>query len=161
LFLVAAAPAMPTVLLPVLLLVVQVATGSLLLPAVLLMMASSLLYLVRGGLFVRPVNRDEEFRRLWWAQATSQTLFLLGVGLLVAWGMAQRVEIPDFPFLSEEVADLLADYDGKTILGFRESTSLLRPWDWSLLRWLVVEPLGRSLFTTVLIADLFVRIHLF
>jgi hypothetical protein len=47
----------------------------------------------------------------------------------------------------------------KTLLGFSEETSLFRPGNWRLLRGLVLEMLGRSLFTTVLVADLFMRVN--
>ena len=54
---------------------------------------------------------------------------------------------------------MMAIITEKPILGFSSEHSWFRPWDWRLLRWLVVELLGRSLFTMILVADLFMRVN--
>jgi hypothetical protein len=51
------------------------------------------------------------------------------------------------------------DFQERTILGFTEASSLFRPWNWTILRWLVVEMLGRSLFTMVVVSHLLMRVN--
>jgi len=46
------------------------------------------------------------------------------------------------------------------LLGFSEEKSDGAALELADIRWLVVETLGRSLFTTILIADLFMRVSL-
>jgi hypothetical protein len=61
------------------------------------------------------------------------------------------------PKLGGGLAQFPSDLDHKTLLGFNAETSLLYPWNWHLVRW-VIEILGRSLFATVLMADVVVRL---
>ena len=87
--------------------------------------------------------------------------------------MTHRWPVPDKDAVENDAEDTLDYWFGmgeeqpsasslvryKTLLGFNDETSLFRPWNLQILRWLVLETLGRSLFTTVLIADLFVRVN--
>jgi hypothetical protein len=155
LFLAAAAPVFPLVLLPFFLLVNQVASSPFLILGMLLVMCSPLLYLARAGLFVRPLLQAEDFRQVYITQWLVRGTFGLGVTLLLTYAMTRTWLVPRTGGWEE----LLSGFDRKTLLGFTSDTSVWRPWDWHLIRWLVIEPLGRSLFTTLLVADLFVRVH--
>jgi hypothetical protein len=62
--------------------------------------------------------------------------------LLLAYAMTRKIPILD-----------------KTLIGLQEETSLLRPWEWYLFRSLI-EYTGRSLYTTIVIADLLLVVGL-
>ncbi len=155
LFLAAAAPVFPLVLLPLFVLVNQVASSPLLILGMLLLMISPLVYLVRAGLFIRPLLHADDFRHVHATQWLARGMFGLGAAFLLLYGLSEIWFVPRTGSWSE----LLSGFDRKTLLGFSPSTSVWRPWDWHLIRWFLIEPLGRSLFTTLLVADLFVRIH--
>jgi len=50
--------------------------------------------------------------------------------------------------------------NGKSVLGLTENGSVFRLWDWELIRSLVLEPYGRSLFTTILVADWIMKVNM-
>jgi hypothetical protein len=121
----------------------------------LLVMSSPLLYLVHAGLFVRPLLHAEDFRQVYRTQWLVRGAFGIGVALLLLYEMSRTWLVPR----SGGWEELFSGFDRKTLLGLSSDTSVWRPWDWHFTRWLVIEPLGRSLFTTLLVADLFVRVH--
>jgi len=155
LFLVMAAPVFPLVLLPFFVLVQQLASNWLLVLGMLLLMSSPLVYLIKAKLFVRLLMPPEAFESMWRARWVALSLFWLGVLLLVAYAMNRVWLVPKLGGVDE----LFTSIDRKTLLGFGADTSLMRPWDWRLVRWLVIETVARSMFTTVLVADLLVRIN--
>jgi hypothetical protein len=156
LFLTASAPVLPLVLLPFFILVNQVASSWLLILGMLLLMASPGVYAIAFPLFARPLLQPGDFRKVWVAQLTAKSLFWIGILLLLIYAMTRVWVLPN---LGDEVDELRSDFDHKTLLGFSAQSSLLRPWNWDVIRWLVIETLGRSLFTTVLVADLFMRVN--
>ncbi len=155
LFLAAAAPVFPLVMLPFFVLVNQVASSPLLILGMLLLMGSPLVYLIRAGLFIRPLLHPDDFLQVRTVQWLAKGLFGLGATLLILYGLNKTWLIPR----TGGWAELLSGFDRKTLLGFSSDTSVVQPWNWHLIRWALIETLGRSLFTTVLVADLFVRVH--
>jgi hypothetical protein len=173
LFLAASALVLPLVMLPVVVLVSQVASSPLLLIGVVALACSPLTYLVRAGVFVRPLLTPEDYRVARLSQLASRGLFVVGVFFLIIYAMTRQWPVPNSAAISHLVRQTVVDVSEgqevelstaglmghKTLLGFDRDTSFFRPWDWFILRWLVLEMLGRSLFTTVLIADLFVSVN--
>lgn len=156
LFLAASAPVLALVLFPIFVLVNQVASNGLLILGMLSLMAAPLIYLVWFHLFTQPLLRPEDFRKVRRSQWLSKGLFCLGVLLLLIYSLTCEWRVPR---TGGDWTEFFSGMDRKTLLGFHEETSLFRPWSWRLIRWLAIEMLGRSLFTTVLVADLFMRVN--
>jgi hypothetical protein len=151
LFIVVSAPILPLALLPFFVLAMQLAASPLLLLGLLLVSASSLIYVFRAGLFIRPWVSRDDFRQMVFVQWLSSGLLWLGVALLVIYALTR-----EFALISISGGALKTLH--LTLLGFTTEGSFYRPWDWKLLRWLLIETTSRSLFTTILIADLFMRV---
>lgn len=156
LFLACAAPVFPLVLLPVFVLTSQLAGGPLLVLGMVCLMGSPLIYLARVRTFLRPATGEEDRQRMRRTQWAAQSAFWTGAFLLLVYAMTRVWRVPA---LGGELDSLAPSLDGKTLLGFSQETSLFSPWDWRFVRWAAVETLGRSLFTTVLAADLFLRVN--
>jgi hypothetical protein len=119
----------------------------------LLLLGSPMVYAFCARLFTRPLINQEDFRKVWLAQWVAKGMFWAGTVLLILYALTRTWPLPQMDDHG------FHGFLHKTLLGFSEDTSLLRPWSWRVLRWLVVETLGRSLFTTVLVADLFMRVN--
>jgi hypothetical protein len=156
LFLAAAAPVLPLVLLPLFALINQLGGSPLLLLGMLLLMASSLVYAVRARDFVRPLVTPADFQRVYVVQWVAKGAFWGGVFLLFLFALLTPLALPR---MGGDPNQAGGGIELRTLLGFSSESSLARPWDWRVLRWLVIETLGRSLFTTILVADLFMRIN--
>ena len=153
LFLVASAPVLPFTLMPFFVLLAQAASSPLLLGGFIMVMIAPVVFLVKAKFLIAPFSGLRDMiilRRLQWL---AKGTFLAGLLLLLLYALTKPIPIPTLP--GEEGPDV----QEKTLLGFSEATSLARPWSWSVLRWLLVEVFGRSLFTTVLVADLFMRLN--
>jgi hypothetical protein len=157
LFLTASAPIFPLTLLPFFVLVNQVASNWLLVLGMLLLMGSPVVFAIFFPLFTRPLLKLEDFKKVWIVQWFAKSLFWIGILLLVTYAMTRVWSLPRFG--SGGIDEWLSGLDHKTLLGFSEKTSMFRPWSWRIIRWLVMEPVVRSLFTTVLAADLFMRVN--
>jgi hypothetical protein len=155
LFLIVTAPLFPLVLFPFFVLLNQVASSPLLLGGMWLLLASPLVYAAFGRSFLRPLLTARDRNRLIAAQAISKVLFWVGTVLLLIYATTHVWEIPNLDDDAEDARPSLR----KTILGLAEDSSMFRPWDWRIVRWLAVESLGRTLFTTVVVTDLFVRLN--
>ncbi|MCI0455464.1 MAG: DUF4339 domain-containing protein [Gemmataceae bacterium] len=156
LFLAAAAPILPLVLLPLFALINQLGGSTLLLLGMLLLMASSLVYAFRARDFIRPLVTASDFQRVRVVQWIAKGTFWGGVFLLMLFALVTPLALPRMGGGPDQPGGQL---ELRTLLGFSSDSSLARPWDWRILRWLVIETLGRSLFTTILVADLFMRIN--
>jgi len=152
LFLAAFAPVFPIALLPLFLCVNQIASNLLLIFGMLALMASPLVFVVWAPVFVRPITSRTEMTKLRHIQWAATGLFWLGMVLLLLFALTKSIPMPRDDDFEQGIMR-------KTLLGFTEAGSLFRPWSWRVLRYLIVEPLGRSLFTTILVADLFMRIN--
>lgn len=155
LFLGATGPLLTLFLLPYFVLACQLAMSPLLAGAAFCLLVSPLLYTLFARRLTGPFSQERDFKFLKGLQLATVVAFWLGLVLLMAWAFVGPV--PDFFHLGP------ASGGGGTnayrpLLGFGAETSWLRPWDWRLFRWLIVEPLGRSLFTLALAADLVMRV---
>ena len=134
-FLVAAAPFNSLLVLVTVVALAQVAPSPLLVAGMLLWLAAPLAYLARARAFTRPLCSPEDLRGLAGAQ-------------VVAWGLILAASVCLIAYAASWQAF------GLRLVGLRPTTSLLRPWE--LARYFL-DFLGRSLFVTVLGADLLLR----
>ena len=140
LFLIAAAPLYILFFLVIFTTINQVAGNLVLILAVLSLLMAPLLYLFNAGTFTRPLRTPEEIAKVGQVQTTAMIILSVGVGLLVVYAFTATIF-------------------GKSLVGMDEATSLMRPWSPSLFQ-LPLEYFVRSLFTTVLVADLFMQMNL-
>ncbi|MEA3013436.1 MAG: hypothetical protein QOD42_1981 [Sphingomonadales bacterium] len=140
LFLIAAAPLYILFFLVIFTTVNQVAGNLVLILAVLALLMAPLLYLFNAGTFTRPLRTPEEVAKVGQVQTTAMIILGIGLGLLVIYAFTATIF-------------------GKSLVGMDEATSLMRPWSPSLFQ-LPLEYFVRSLFTTVLVADLFMLMNL-
>lgn len=139
-FLVASTPLYVLLFLVIFSTVNQIAGNVLLIVAVLSLLGAPLLYLVNSATFTRPLHTPEETARIGAIQRTVYMVSAAGITLLLVYAFT-------------------GDLFGKTLLGTTEANSLLRPWDVSVFQF-PLEYFVRSLFTTVLVADLFMMMNL-
>ncbi len=99
-----------------------------------------LLYLTRYRLLTRPVTNPADLDALAKTQRLVMAVILVGIGLLIIYLFTAR-------FL------------GKSVIGLDSEGSLIRPWELELhKKW--IEFIGRSLFLTVLFADVLMHMAL-
>lgn len=153
LFLAASSPIMPLLFLPLFVLVSQLAGNVLLLLGMAALVASPLMYAFFAKTFIQPLLSDADFIRLHRVQLAVRILFWCGLGLFLIYALTAKIPIPN---LNAQPGEPRV-YE-KTLLGFTAEGSFARPWSWRLLRWVLVELMGRALFTMVLVSDLFMRI---
>ena len=140
LFLVAATPLYVLLFLVIFTTVNQVAGNMLLILGVLALLGAPLLYLINARTFTRPLHTEEEVARIGVVQKTVLVIIAIGVALIVLYAFT-------------------AELMGKSLIGTSEMTSIMRPWSPSLIQF-PIEYIVRSLFTTVLVADLFMLMNL-
>jgi hypothetical protein len=134
-FLVAAAPFNSLLVLVMVVALAQVAPSPLLVAGMLLWLAAPLVYLTRARTFTRPLSSPEDVRGLARVQVVAWVLIIVAVVCLIAYAASWQVF-------------------GLRLVGLERRTSLLRPWE--VARYFL-DFLGRSLFITVLGADLLLR----
>ena len=140
LFLVAATPLYVLLFLVIFTTVNQVAGDIFLILGVLALLGAPLLYLVNARTFTRPLHTPEEVARIGQVQKTVLVVVGIGLALIVIYALQAQVL-------------------GKSLIGTSEVTSIVRPWSPSLIQF-PIEYIVRSLFTTVLVADLFLMMNL-
>jgi hypothetical protein len=134
-FLVAAAPFNCLLVLVTAVALAQIAPSPLLEAGMLLWLAAPLAYLARARTFTRPLRSPEDLRGLARVQ-------------VVAWALITASSVCLIAYLATWQAF------GRRLVGLEPATSLLRPWE--VVRYFL-DFLGRSLFVTVLGADLLLR----
>jgi hypothetical protein len=134
-FLVAAAPFNGLLVLVTVVALAQVAPSPLLVAGMLLWLAAPLAYLARARTFTRPLCCPQDLRGLARVQIVAWALILASCVCLFAY--AARWQLL-----------------GLRLVGLEPRTSLLRPWE--VVRYFL-DFLGRSMFVTVLAADLLLR----
>jgi hypothetical protein len=139
-FLVAATPLYVLLFLVIFSTVNQVAGHALLVIGVFALLGGPLLYLVHMTLFTRPLHEPAEIARIGQIQRNVYIVIWIGIALILLWAFT-------------------ADFFGKSLIGLDERSSLVRPWDPDLIQF-PLEYIVRSLFTTVLVADLFMLMNL-
>jgi hypothetical protein len=140
LFLVAATPLYILLFLVIFTTVNQVAGNAMLILGVLALLGAPLLYLINGRTFTRPLRTPEEVAKIGSIQKAVIAVLGIGIGLIVVYAFT-------------------AEIFGKSLIGTSEATSIMRPWSPSLIQF-PIEYIVRSLFTTVLVADLFMLMNL-
>jgi hypothetical protein len=147
LFLVAATPLYVLLFMVIFTTVNQVIGNFVLVLGVLALAGSAVVYLFYTGTFMRPLRSEEEFAKIGTAQLNSTIVMTIGIVLLLLWALTVEIAVPG--------------PDGvrmKGLVGTSELTSIMRPWDPQLLQF-PLEYIGRSLFTTVVVADLFMLMN--
>jgi hypothetical protein len=136
-FMVAASPLYVLLWLVTFVTINQVAGNALLIFGLLLFMGAPLVYLCFAGLFIRPL-KPEEAGKINLAQVISSGLFGTGCLLLLIY------------LFTKTIGDV-------HLIGFDSDTSIARPWK---IFQFAIEYAGRSLFTSTLMADLFMLVNL-
>jgi hypothetical protein len=139
-FLVAATPLYVLLFLVIFTTVNQLAGNILLILAVLALLGAPLLYLFNASTFTRPLHDEAEIARVGTVQTQVGIVSGIGIALLLLYS-------------------LTAEIMGQSLIGLDEARSLLRPWDPNLFQ-IPLEYVVRSLFTTALVADLFMQMNL-
>lgn len=139
-FLVASTPLYVLFFLVIFTTVNQLAGNALLILAVLSLLGAPLLYMFNAKTFTRPLHAPEEIARIGRVQQQVGIVTGIGVTLLVLYAFK-------------------AELFGHSLIGIDTATSLMRPWDTSLFQ-IPLEYVLRSLFTTVVVADLFMLMNL-
>jgi hypothetical protein len=134
-FLVVATPFNGLLVLVTVVVLAQVAPSPLLVAGMLLWLAAPLTYLARAGSFTRPLCSPEELRGISRVQVVAWALIVASSAFLIAYAASWEVL-------------------GLRLVGLQPRTSLLRPWE--VARYFL-DFLGRSMFVTVLGADLLLR----
>ena len=140
LFLVAATPLYVLLFLVIFTTINQAAGNFWLISGVLALVGAPLFYMLNGRIFTRPLRTPEEVAKI--GSVQNLVLVVAGAGLaLIA------------------VYAFTAEIFGRSLIGIDPQTSAIRPWDPNLLQF-PLEYIVRSLFTTVLVADLFMMMNL-
>lgn len=147
LFLVAATPLYVLLFMVIFTTVNQVIGNFLLLLGVLALAGSAVLYLFHGGTFMRPLRSEEEFAKIGAVQLQSTIVMTIGLVLVLLWALTVEIGIP-----SQTGIRMVG------LIGTSEATSMMRPWDPQLWQF-PLEYISRSLFTTVVVADLFMLMN--
>jgi hypothetical protein len=114
--------------------------NALLVIGLLLWIGAPLVYLTKFSLLTRPVTNPADRAALGQLSHIVAGLILLGMLFLLIFMLTTKV-------------------GGKTLLGFSESKSVVRPWSLLVLK-TATEYLGRSLFLSIFFADLLLRMAL-
>jgi hypothetical protein len=139
-FLVASTPLYVLLFLVIFSTVNQLAGNLLLVLAVLALAGAPVLYIVNAGTFTRPLHTEEDRAKIGRIQKLVALVTAAGLGLLVLYACTASVM-------------------GNALIGLDENSSLVRPWDPNLIQF-PIEYIVRSLFTTALVADLFMLMNL-
>lgn len=137
-FLIAASLVYALILLPVFIAVSKFCGNFLLIVGVMLLVFAPLLYVIHGRVFVQPLSSAEASHDIRRVQRWVVAAMILAVFVLAAFVMTKRLPLAD-----------------KYLIGFSEKSSLLRPWNWTVIQF-AVEYVGRSLFVMALALDLFI-----
>lgn len=148
LFLVAATPLYVLLFLVIFTTVNQVIGDLLLILGIMALLGAPMLYLFNARTFIRPLRSEEEVARIGAIQKAVLTVIGIGIALIVVYAFTHEVVIP-----GQMGVRRIA------LLGFSSSDSLLQLWKPSVIQF-PIEYIVRSLFTTVLVADLFMLMNL-
>lgn len=140
-FLVTATPLYILLFLVIFSVINQVAGNVLLIFGVLALLISPCLYMFNASTFTRPLRGPGEVGKIGSVQTMAVVISLIGLLLLLLW-----------TFLGH-----IGGENGPTLLGFQGS-SMLRPWNARVLQF-PVDFFGRSMFTTVVVADLIMQMN--
>lgn len=149
LFLVAATPLYVLLFLVIFTTVNQVLGDILLILGIVAVLGAPMLYLFNAGTFIRPLATEEEVARIGTIQKTVLTVIGIGIGLIVVYGFTHTIPLPN------QIGGLRR----LALLGFDSGSSVLQLWKPDVIQF-PVEFVVRSMFTMVLVADLFMLMNL-
>lgn len=140
--LVTSAPLCVLLTLATFVLLYHIAGNALLIAGLLLWIAAPLLFLTNFNLFTRPITSPADQAAIIRTSFIVLCLIIAGVILLVIYLFTARIPLV-----------------GMTLVGFDDTTSVLRPWSLRIhKKW--IEYVGRSLFLSVFFSDLILRMAL-
>jgi uncharacterized membrane protein YvlD (DUF360 family) len=116
---------------------------------ILALLGAPLLYLFNARTFTRPLRSDAEVAKVGSVQNTVLIVVTVGLVLLLIAAFTSSIWVPG-PGGAFRQAQ---------VLGFDSTESLMQPWQLGVIQF-PIEYLVRSLFTTVLVADLFMMMNL-
>lgn len=149
LFLVAATPLYVLLFLVIFTTVNQVLGDFILILGILAVLGAPMLYMLNARTFIRPLATPEEIARIGTIQKTVLTVIGIGIGLIVVYGFTHTIPIPSRMGGLRQLA----------LLGFDSGSSVLQLWKPDVLQF-PIEFVVRSMFTMVLVADLFMLMNL-
>ena len=149
LFLVAATPLYILLFLVIFTTVNQAVGNVLLIGGILALLGAPLLYLFNARTFTRPLRTDEEIAKVGSVQKSVLVVVGIGLVLLLIAAFTASIWIPGPGGAFRQAL----------VLGFDSDTSLMQPWQLGVIQF-PIEFIVRSLFTTVLVADLFMLMNL-
>jgi len=127
----------------------QVVGDILLILGIVAVLGAPMLYLFNARTFIRPLRSEEKIARIGTVQKTVLIVIGIGLGLIVVYGFTHTVPIPNGMGGIRQLA----------LLGLDSGSSLLQLWKPDVIQ-VPIEFMVRSLFTTVLVADLFMLMNL-
>lgn len=139
-FLVAASPLYILLFLVIFSVINQVAGHFLLILGVLALLVSPVLYVVNANTFTKPLRTPTEIAKVGTVQNLAVGIALVGVALLVLWAFVGGIGPQNVALIGGE------------------GSSILRPWNPRVLQF-PIDFFGRSLFTTVVVADLIMQMN--
>ena len=139
-FLVAATPLYILLFLVIFSVVNQVAGHFLLILGVLALLVSPVLYVVNSSTFTKPLRTPAEIAKVGTVQNLAMGIALAGVVMLLLWTFVGGIGPQNIALIGGE------------------GSSILRPWNPRVLQF-PIDFFGRSLFTTVVVADLIMQMN--
>jgi hypothetical protein len=149
LFLVAATPLYVLLFLVIFTTLNQLIGDIFLILGIMAVLGAPMLYLFNARTFIRPLRTEEEIARVGSIQKAVLTVIGIGLGLIVVYAFTHTIPLPSQMGGFRQVA----------LLGFDSTSSLLQIWKPDVIQF-PIEFVVRSLFTTVLVADLFMLMNL-
>ena len=139
-FLVAASPLYILLFLVIFSVVNQIAGHFLLILGVLALLISPVLYVVNSSTFTKPLRTPAEIAKVGTVQNLAMGIAIVGVVMLVLWTFVGGIGPQNIALIGGE------------------GSSILRPWNPRVLQF-PIDFVGRSLFTTVVVADLIMQMN--
>lgn len=149
LFLVAATPLYILLFLVIFTTVNQLVGNFLLILGIVALVGAPMLYLFNARTFTRPLRTDEEVAKIGSVQKTVLVVMGIGLALIVVYAFTATIMIPGQGGVFRQMQ----------LLGFDSTSSVLQIWKPTVIQF-PIEYIVRSLFTTVLVADLFMMMNL-
>ena len=149
LFLVAATPLYVLLFLVIFTTLNQLIGDLLLILGIMAVLGAPMLYLLNARTFIRPLRSDEEVARIGTIQKTVLIVIGIGLSLIIVYGFTHTITLPSATGGVRRLA----------LLGLDSDSSVLQIWKPDVIQF-PIEFIVRSLFTTVLVADLFMLMNL-
>jgi hypothetical protein len=149
LFLIAATPLYVLLFLVIFTTLNQVIGDFILILGIMALLGAPMLYLLNARTFIRPLATEEEVARIGTIQKTVLAVIGVGVGLIVIYGFTHTIPIPN----------QMGGIRRLALVGLESGSSVIQLWKPDVIQF-PIEYIVRSLFTTVLVADMFMLMNL-